>query len=147
MERISQEMSKTTRPEICRDQRLCKIYPSCVYFPRKQHIFLKICAEMLNSHNYLFTHTPFLQNYWNFTFVSQFQQKRTKIVCIKIYAVLSLAKVVPIYAFWKCKFCGPKIWPCKFVWQISSLKTTFTWKISFRCSTPMGGIGEDKKDM
>ena len=36
-------------------------------------------------------------------------KERTKIVSNKIYALLSLAKVVAIFAFVGCKIFGPKI--------------------------------------
>ena len=53
-----------------------------------------------------FTH-PFLQNYWNFTFSFQ------PIIYTEIYAVLLLAKLVPIYAFLACKIFGTKLRSCK----------------------------------
>ena len=61
-----------------------------------------------------FTHT-FSPNYWNYTFSFQFQQKKgLKSFVMKFYVVLSLAKIVAIYAALVCKFVGSKFRSCKF---------------------------------
>ena len=81
-----------------------------------------------------FTH-PFLHSYWNFTFSFQ------SIIYIEIYAVLLLAKSVPIYTFLVCKVFGTKIRSCKifdkfqvcFIWDFMGILNLRSKKTS---STP-----------
>ena len=67
---------------------------------------------------YEILHTYFLQNYWIYTNLFQFQQKKGQNIFIFIYlylfAVLLSAKIVKFYAILVCKNFGPKIRLCKF---------------------------------
>ena len=99
------------RLEMCHDrhdQRSWKNISNCVIFSWKQRIFLQnLRINMKFTHLFSkFTH-PILQSYWNFTFSFQ------SIIDIEIYAVLLLAKLVPIYAILVCKIFGTKIRSCK----------------------------------
>ena len=68
------------RLEICRDRhdrRSCKKISSCVIFSKKQRNSLQICEDIWNSLDHLECfHTTFLQNYWNFTFYVNFNNKK-----------------------------------------------------------------------
>ena len=97
------------RLEVCRDRQYGWIFPSCVNFPKKQ------CASFLNLHRNMkfthwfgkFTHTFFTITIEVLHIDFNFNKKRPKLV-------LSLAKIVAIYALLVCTIFGPKIGSCKF---------------------------------
>ena len=96
----------------CKTWRSCKIFSNCVNFSWKPWVSLQnLRINMKSTHLFGKFRHPFLQSYWNFTFSFKL------IICIKIYAVLLLAKLVPIYAFLVCKFFGSKFRLCKFFYK------------------------------
>ena len=109
------------RVEICHDRHdwwSCKIFFNFVNFSWKLRVSLQnLHINMKFTHLFgEFTH-PFLQRYWNFTFL---------IIHIEIYVVWLLAKLVPIYAFLVCKIFGPKIRSCK-IFDKSHVCVRFTF--------------------
>ena len=82
-----------------------KIFPAVLIFPENDAYPCKICVEIWNLLKYLVgLHTQALQTI-DFYIHSNFNKKRTKIIFIEIYAVLLLANLGAIYAFF-VGICG-----------------------------------------
>ena len=92
---------------------LCKFFPENNAFPCKN-----LHMNMNFTHLYGDFTQPFPQSYWNFTFSFQ------SIIHSQIYAVLLLAKLVPIYAILCVGFLAQKSGRVKF-W--TNFKSRFNW--------------------